>query len=213
MQELKQSTTVTVNVGPFVDKDDGVVEETGLSPTVQISKNGGTFANRNSATSITHDADGWYKVELDATDTNTLGRLVLKVQDEATHLPVWKEFMIVSGNYYDTKYGSDMFAVNAAQIADEAINNLSFAADAIDAAAFATDAANEIADALLKRDWTSVAGEAPRSVLNALRLLRNKWSIAAGTLTVTEEDDATTAWTSALSDDAGANNVTASDPA
>lgn len=61
----------------------------------------------------------------------------------------------------------------------------------------------ENADALLKRDWTSVTGEAGRSVLNALRFLRNKWSIAAGTLTVTKEDDSTSAWTGAVSTTAG----------
>lgn len=51
------------------------------------------------------------------------------------------------------------------------------------------------ADALLKRDWTAVTGEASRSVLNALRFLRNKWTIATGTLTVTKENDTTAAWT------------------
>lgn len=69
-----------------------------------------------------------------------------------------------------------------------------------------------IADALLKRDWTSVVGEASRSVLNALRFLRNKWSVSGGTLTVTEEDDATTAWTATVTDDAGADPITGVDP-
>lgn len=72
--------------------------------------------------------------------------------------------------------------------------------------------ANAIADALLKRDWDGLTGEAARSVLNALRFLRNKWSIAAGTLTVTKEDDSTSAWTAALTTDAAANPVTSSDP-
>jgi hypothetical protein len=72
--------------------------------------------------------------------------------------------------------------------------------------------AMENADALLKRDWTAVVGEASRSVLNALRFLRNKWSIAGTTLTVTKEDDTTTAFTSALTATVGANPITASDP-
>jgi hypothetical protein len=70
----------------------------------------------------------------------------------------------------------------------------------------------ENADGLLKRDWTSVTGEAARSVLNALRTLRNKWSISGTTLTVTKEDDSTTAYTSALTTAAGADSITASDP-
>lgn len=71
----------------------------------------------------------------------------------------------------------------------------------------------ENADALLKRDWTSVTGEAARSVLNALRFLRNKWSIAATTLTVTKEDDAATAWTAAVTTQTSTEAVTAVDPA
>lgn len=70
-----------------------------------------------------------------------------------------------------------------------------------------------IADATLKRDMSAVTGEAARSPLNALRLLRNKWSVAAGTLTVTKEDDSTSAWTAAVTADAAANPITASDPA
>lgn len=69
-----------------------------------------------------------------------------------------------------------------------------------------------IADAILKRDWTAVTGAASRSVLNALRFLRNKWSITSTTMTVTEEDDTTTAWTASLSTTPGADPVTGSDP-
>lgn len=80
------------------------------------------------------------------------------------------------------------------------------AAANLDTQLAALPTATENADELLKRDWTSVTGEAARSVLNALRFVRNKWSIAGGTLTVTKEDDATTAWT-------GAVTTTAGDPA
>lgn len=72
--------------------------------------------------------------------------------------------------------------------------------------------ATENADEVLTRDWTSVTGEAARSVLNALRFLRNKWSVAGTTLTVTEEDDSTPAWTAALTTNAAADPVTGSDP-
>jgi hypothetical protein len=71
---------------------------------------------------------------------------------------------------------------------------------------------NEAADALLARDMSAVAGESARSPLNALRFLRNKWSISGGTLTVYEEDDTTSAWTAALTTNAAADPVTVSDP-
>jgi hypothetical protein len=65
---------------------------------------------------------------------------------------------------------------------------------------------------LLKLDWTGLTGEAGRSVLNALRFLRNRWNISAGSLTVYAENDTTTAWTSELTNTAGANPITQSDP-
>ena len=71
---------------------------------------------------------------------------------------------------------------------------------------------NSCADALLARN---IAGGSStgRIVTDALRLLRNKWSVAAGTLTVTQEDDTTAAWTAAVSSDAAAVPITGSDPA
>ncbi len=72
---------------------------------------------------------------------------------------------------------------------------------------------NEQADAIFKRDLSAITGEAARSLLNAVRFLRNKWTIAGGTLTVYKEDDTTSAWTSALTTNAAADPVTTSDPA
>lgn len=72
---------------------------------------------------------------------------------------------------------------------------------------------DSVADALLKRDWSSVTGEAARSVLNALRLLRNKFSVSGSTLTVTKEDDTTSAWTAALTTDGSATPIVGVDPA
>ncbi len=77
----------------------------------------------------------------------------------------------------------------------------------------AVPAANDNADALLKRDWTAVSGAAGRSVLNALRALRNKVSVSGGTLTVTGEDDATPAWTADVVTDAAAEPIVSVDPA
>lgn len=72
----------------------------------------------------------------------------------------------------------------------------------IDGAISNIPTANDNADALLKRDWTTITGEAARSVLNALRKLRNKVSFnGTDTLTVTKEDDTTTAYTQAVTVD------------
>jgi len=73
--------------------------------------------------------------------------------------------------------------------------------------------ATENADALLNRDMSAVSDTNSRTPLNALRFLRNKWSVAGTTLTVTKENDTTSAWTATLTADASANPVTGSDPA
>ena len=73
--------------------------------------------------------------------------------------------------------------------------------------------ANQIADALLNRDFSSVSDTNARTALNALRFLRNKYSVAGTTLTITKEDDTTTAWTSTVTTDASAEPITGSDPA
>lgn len=77
----------------------------------------------------------------------------------------------------------------------------------------AAPTATQNADALLNRDMSAVSDTNSRSPLNALRHIRNKWSISGTTLTVTKEDDTTSAWTSTLSTNASADPITGSDPA
>ncbi len=105
-QILRQSTAVDVLIGPFVDSTDGYTAETGVSPSVKLSKNGQTLAAKNDATTPVHDADGYYNCELDATDTNTVGTLILSVVGSATSLPVRHEFMVIEEDAYDFLYAS-----------------------------------------------------------------------------------------------------------
>lgn len=67
--------------------------------------------------------------------------------------------------------------------------------------------ATQNADALLKRDWTSVTGEAARSVLNALRFIRNGFSTSGTTLSVLKEDDSTVAYTRTVTTDPSAEPI------
>lgn len=77
----------------------------------------------------------------------------------------------------------------------------------------AVPTAIENADALLNRDMSAVSDTNARTPLNAFRFLRNKYSVAGTTLTVTKEDDSTSAWSATLTTDAAADPVTGSDPA
>lgn len=69
----------------------------------------------------------------------------------------------------------------------------------------------EIADKILGRNLAG-GSDGGRMVKDALRSLRNKTSITAGTLTVTQEDDTTTAWTAAVTTTPG-DPLSAIDPA
>jgi dihydroxyacetone kinase DhaKLM complex PTS-EIIA-like component DhaM len=73
-----------------------------------------------------------------------------------------------------------------------------------------------VADALLDRDMstgTDSGSATVRTVRQALRFLRNKWSLSGTTLTVTKEDDTTASWTATVTTNAAAEPITASDPA
>lgn len=121
---LKQSTAVDVVVGPFIDDTDGKTVETALTITqsdCQLSKNAGTFAQKNSTTSASHMTQGMYKVTFSTTDTNTLGMLTLVI-NEAGVLPVWANFMIVPANVWDSMFGSDLLDVSLVQVAGSAVS-------------------------------------------------------------------------------------------
>lgn len=116
---------------------------------------------------------------------------------------------IATGAIDNTKFAAG--AIDNAAIATDAIGAAEIAAGAIDSDAFTANALNAIADALLKRDFSAVTGEAARSMLNALRAVRNRWRIAGSTLTVYKEDDVTSAWTGAVTQ-AAANPTSEIDP-
>lgn len=101
---LKQSTAVTLVLGPFVDQTDGFTAETALTiaqADVRLSKNGAAFAQKNDATSCTHMENGYYSCPLNATDTNTLGVLDVAV-NEAGALPVFLKLMVVPAQVYES---------------------------------------------------------------------------------------------------------------
>lgn len=115
---LKQSTAATIKLGPFVDSTDGNTAETGLTLSqadIRLSKNGGNIAQKNESSSCTHDELGVYDCALDATDTNTLGRLQVFVHESGA-LPVWATFMVVPANVYDSLFGSDALQVHIVEI-------------------------------------------------------------------------------------------------
>ena len=104
---LKESTSATVLLGKFVDSTDGVTEETGLTianTDIKISKNGAAFANKNSG-GATHSSAGYYSMTLDATDTNSVGRMKVSC-NVAGALYVEMNFQVIESAIYDALFAS-----------------------------------------------------------------------------------------------------------
>lgn len=106
---LKQSTSYTLPAGPFLDETDHRTVETTLSISqadVRILKAGGSFAQKSANTgNASHLENGWYGISLSTTDTNTLGPMVVAINESGAD-PVWVLCMVVSANTYDSFFGA-----------------------------------------------------------------------------------------------------------
>lgn len=216
MKILKQSTAVTLHYGQFVDKTDGVTPETAIaSMAVYLGKNGGTMALRNSATAITHDRGGYYFLALDATDTNTLGRLKIQTTDSAVHLGVWDDWMVVPANVYDSLVpGTDRLQVDVAEMAANVVTASALATDAVTEiqsglSTVTTAQVNaEVVDALNVDTYAEPGQEAPPATTTLVKkigwlykLARNRKTQTATTLSVYADNGTTVDAKATVSDD------------
>lgn len=72
---IQQSTAAYALLFYMVQSSDHITALTGATPTVTLSKNGGSFASPSGT--VSEIANGWYKVAANSTDSNTLGPLAL----------------------------------------------------------------------------------------------------------------------------------------
>lgn len=105
---LKQSTaSQEVPIGPMLDSTDGNTQETGLTianTDIKLWVAGATtLADKNSG-GATHIANGVYYAVLDATDTATLGSLVIFCHPSGA-LAVRVECVVLAANVYDSLIG------------------------------------------------------------------------------------------------------------
>lgn len=131
MKLMRQSTAVTVKVGPFLATSDGASASTGLTiaqADVILFLNNGAGAQKHSATSATHDTQGVYGVPLDTTDTGTLGPLKMVI-NKSSAFPVWDEWTVVPSNVYDSFVaGSGTLNANVFQVGGVTQNAANLAA-------------------------------------------------------------------------------------
>lgn len=93
MRIIKQSSTSRSLVFLMVDSTNHILGKTGLSPTVTISKNGASFVSPSGA--ISEIGNGLYRVAGNATDSNTLGSLILHAEASGAD-PCDIEFEVVA---------------------------------------------------------------------------------------------------------------------
>jgi hypothetical protein len=100
--------------GPAIASSDGYSPSTALtfttaSTAILLSKNGSTFANRNSTQAVTARSGGYYTVNLSTVDVGTVGRLRIGFYKSSTHIPFWEDFQIVQSNVYDSLHGGSTY--------------------------------------------------------------------------------------------------------
>ena len=83
----------------MVDSTDHITGKTGLSPTVTISKNGGSFASPSG--SVSEVGNGLYKIAGNATDSNTVGELWIHATGTAAD-PTDTSYTIVAYDPFDS---------------------------------------------------------------------------------------------------------------
>jgi len=111
MMPLKQSTAIDVRMGPFVDVGDGFTPETGVtiaaSDEAEILKaNGAATVTMAGVFAAVTGCGGWYDYTLSTGDTDTVGELVIVMQDLSVYLPVFMRFFVVEEAVYDAMYGA-----------------------------------------------------------------------------------------------------------
>lgn len=110
---LKQSTSVKIRIGPFVDSTDAVTPETGITLAAAdqaevLKANGAATVAMGTGSpepfvAIT-GADGWYDYTVQTGDVDTVGEVVFVVQDSSVCLPVFVRGQVVEEAVFDAMY-------------------------------------------------------------------------------------------------------------
>ena len=144
MRYLKQSTATTITIGPLTDETDGVtpittvtVGDIAAAVIKGTARTALTLTASGGSNDFTHIGDGYWSLELTATDTGMLGALRVTLRDDDGFLPVWEDFAVSPANVYDSLVaGSDSLEVDATSISGStpAANNVEANISNLDAA-------------------------------------------------------------------------------
>ena len=184
-----------------------------VNPTIAagdflVSKDGGATANLTTLPTVTPAGGKMVKISLSATEM-TADNVTVVCSDAA------------GGEWRDVIFNIPTAARQIEDLAFPTVSGRSIDVDvsggvemgtaavgSIGVAAMTAGALNEQADAILDRNMatgTDSGSAVVRTLRQAVRILRNKVTLSAGTLTVKKEDDTTNSWT-------GTTTTTAGDP-
>lgn len=108
---LKQSTSIDIRMGPFVDATDAVTPETGVTIAAAdqaevLKANGAATVAMTGTLAAVTGADGWYDYTVQTGDVDTVGEVVFVLQDSDVCLPVFTRAYVVEEAVYDAMYGA-----------------------------------------------------------------------------------------------------------
>lgn len=127
---LRQSTSVDIRVGPFVDATDAVTPETGITlgaadQAEVLKADGAATVTMGGAFGAITGADGWYDYTVATGDVDTVGEVEFVVQDSSVCLPVYVRAMVVEEAVFDNLYAASAVGpLTAAQVQTECDSSL-----------------------------------------------------------------------------------------
>ena len=104
MIPARQSTAITIMVGPVLDAD-GVAVTGGVVGDFKISKNGAAPGGLNGSATATHRHTGFYSLALTTSDTDTVGTAQITIDDTTNSCPL-ANLQVMEEVIYDAFYAA-----------------------------------------------------------------------------------------------------------
>ena len=201
MQMLKQSTAATILVGPVLDSA-GAAVTTAVIGDFQATKNGTSAALASPATA-THSHNGFYLLALTTGNTDTVGRLVISVNNTAQSMSTHR-YTVLLPSVYDALITNATNTSGGLPAATGAISALAGAVSTLTASGVRTELATELGriDATVSSRSTLTAGGVRTELATELSRIDATISSRLATASYTAPLDATATaaavWNAAL---------------
>ncbi len=201
---LKQSTSIKIRMGPYVDATDGFTPEVGLTigaadQAEVLKANGVATVAMSGAFAAIASADGWYDYTVATGDVDTVGEVVFSLQDSSVARPAFTRGYVLEEAVYNAWFGAS--ATPLADIADavwdEATSGHSTAGStgkAVSDGDFSTILTTQLTESYAADGASPTLAQAVMMIQQIL----GDFAISGTTLTVNKVDGATAAATFTL---------------